>query len=70
MDALTRLRNKHRERFTNRINVDIHSGGGWSPQFWAQAEVGPVHESIVTSRRQSSLIAGLDKELMVHRSSS
>jgi hypothetical protein len=40
MDVLRAIRDKHRTRFTNRINVDIHSGGGWSPQFWQQAEVG------------------------------
>jgi hypothetical protein len=39
MDVLRAIRDKHRTRFTNRINVDIHSGGGWSPQFWQQAEV-------------------------------
>jgi hypothetical protein len=39
MDVLRGVRDRHRARFTNRINVDIHSGGGWSPQFWQQAEV-------------------------------
>lgn len=42
MEVLTRIRNKHRSRFTNRINVDIHSAGGWSPEFWTQAEVSPI----------------------------
>lgn len=41
MEVLTRIRNKHRSRFTNRINVDIHSAGGWSPEFWTQAEASP-----------------------------
>ncbi|CAD6589256.1 MAG: hypothetical protein TREMPRED_005307 [Tremellales sp. Tagirdzhanova-0007] len=38
LDVLISMRNKHRGRFTNRVNVDIHSGGGWSGEFWAQAE--------------------------------
>lgn len=33
------MRDKHRTRFTNSVNVDIHSAGGWSPEFWSQAEV-------------------------------
>ena len=43
MDVLTALRDTHRATFTNRVNVDIHSGGGWSPVFWKQAEVGSIH---------------------------
>jgi hypothetical protein len=39
MELLTAVRDKHRTRFTNRINVDLHSAGGWSPEFWTQAEV-------------------------------
>ncbi|ORY35039.1 hypothetical protein BCR39DRAFT_573782 [Naematelia encephala] len=38
MDVLIRMRDKHRTRFTNRINVDLHSAGGWRPAFWLQAE--------------------------------
>ena len=33
-----RLKKVHGARFAA-INVDLHSGGGWSPEFWAQAEV-------------------------------
>lgn len=39
MDVLVSLRKKHGLRFTKRVNVDIHSGGGWFPDSWAQAEV-------------------------------
>lgn len=39
MDVLVTMRKKHRERYTNRVNVDIHSGGGWSAELWSQAEV-------------------------------
>jgi hypothetical protein len=39
MDALTAFRDRHKTRFTNAINVDLHSAGGWSPDFWLQAEV-------------------------------
>ena len=39
MEVLILMRDKHKSKFTNRINVDIHSGGGWSPEFWRQAEV-------------------------------
>lgn len=41
LEVLTKMRDTHRARFTNRVNVDIHSGGGWKPQFWTQAEVRP-----------------------------
>ena len=40
-DVLKDMRDKHRTRFTNRINVDLHSGGGFSPDFWKQTEVRP-----------------------------
>lgn len=42
------MRDKHRTRFTNSVNVDIHSAGGWSPEFWSQAEVSsfPQYSSI------------------------
>lgn len=43
MEVLKSIRDRHRTRFTNRINVDIHSGGGWSPEFWSQAEVRHTH---------------------------
>ncbi|GFZ50248.1 hypothetical protein JCM24511_08004 [Saitozyma sp. JCM 24511] len=38
MDVLTEFRDRYRTRFTNAINVDLHSAGGWSPEFWVQAE--------------------------------
>ncbi|WVF68863.1 hypothetical protein IAT40_003636 [Kwoniella sp. CBS 6097] len=38
LDALISMRDRHGGRFTNRINVDVHSAGGWSGPFWAQAE--------------------------------
>lgn len=38
MATLRAVREKHNTRF-NGLNVDIHSAGGWSPQFWKQAEV-------------------------------
>lgn len=37
-DVLITLRTKHGKHFTDRVNVDIHSAGGWAPDFWAQAE--------------------------------
>lgn len=39
MDVLKEMRDTHGPRFTNRVNVDLHSGGGWSPEYWAQAAV-------------------------------
>jgi hypothetical protein len=39
MDVLKEMRDKHGPRFTNRVNVDLHSGGGWSPEYWTQAAV-------------------------------
>jgi len=38
-DILFSMRKKHGRRFTDRVNVDIHSAGGWSAEFWSQAEV-------------------------------
>ncbi|KAK8849400.1 hypothetical protein IAR55_004732 [Kwoniella newhampshirensis] len=38
LDTLIGIRDQHGTRFTNRINVDLHSVGGWSPAFWTQAE--------------------------------
>ncbi|OCF39226.1 hypothetical protein I317_06995 [Kwoniella heveanensis CBS 569] len=38
LDALTAMRDRHGGRFTNRVNVDLHSAGGWSGPFWSQAE--------------------------------
>lgn len=39
MDVLREMRDTHGPRFTNHVNVDLHSGGGWSPEFWSQAAV-------------------------------
>lgn len=39
MDVLKEMRDTHGPRFTNRVNVDLHSGGGWSPEYWSQAAV-------------------------------
>lgn len=38
MDTLRAMRKKCGFRF-DVLNVDIHSAGGWSPQFWKQATV-------------------------------
>ncbi|KAE8542266.1 hypothetical protein D1P53_001040 [Cryptococcus gattii VGV] len=38
MDVLRSMKTKHGPRFTHRVNVDLHSAGGWSPQFWIQAQ--------------------------------
>ena len=38
-DVLVAMRKKRGARFTQRVNVDVHSGGGWSAEFWTQAEV-------------------------------
>ncbi|WVQ79538.1 hypothetical protein IAT38_001637 [Cryptococcus sp. DSM 104549] len=37
LDSLIALKEKHGTSFTGRVNVDVHSGGGWNPNFWAQA---------------------------------
>lgn len=39
MDVLRSMKTKHGPHFTHRVNVDLHSAGGWSPQFWIQAQV-------------------------------
>jgi Tat protein secretion system quality control protein TatD with DNase activity len=39
VDFLRRFAKKHSSRFTERVNVDIHSCGGWSVQSWVSAEV-------------------------------
>lgn len=41
MDVLRSMKTKHGPHFTHRVNVDLHSAGGWSPQFWIQAQVYP-----------------------------
>ncbi|WVR08340.1 hypothetical protein IAU60_005393 [Kwoniella sp. DSM 27419] len=38
MEALVSMRDRHGIRFTNGINVDLHSAGGWSAEFWSQAQ--------------------------------
>ena len=38
MDTLRAMRKKCGLRF-DVLNIDIHSAGGWSPQFWEQASV-------------------------------
>jgi len=38
VDFLRRFANKHGSRFTDCINVDIHSCGGWSVESWVNAE--------------------------------
>ncbi|RXK38871.1 hypothetical protein M231_03820 [Tremella mesenterica] len=35
-EALLALKKKHGKHFTHRVNVDLHSAGGWSPSFWTQ----------------------------------
>ena len=37
-EVLLGLRKKYGAQFSDRVNVDIHSAGGWAPDFWAQAE--------------------------------
>lgn len=39
MDVLNSMKTKHGAHFIRRVNVDLHSAGGWSPQFWTQAQV-------------------------------
>lgn len=38
LDIFTSFRDRHRSRFTNRVNIDLHSAGGWAPDFWKGAE--------------------------------
>jgi hypothetical protein len=42
MEVLITLKRTHGYKFADRVNVDLHSCGGWSPQFWIQAEVSGV----------------------------
>ncbi|KAK1923853.1 hypothetical protein DB88DRAFT_439198 [Papiliotrema laurentii] len=37
LDVLVHLRDTYGTRFTNSVNVDLHSAGGWSPAFWTSA---------------------------------
>lgn len=39
MDVLNSMKTKHGSHFIRCVNVDLHSAGGWSPQFWMQAQV-------------------------------
>ncbi|WWC73400.1 uncharacterized protein I206_107367 [Kwoniella pini CBS 10737] len=77
LDTLISMRNRHGIRFTNRINVDLHSAGGWSPEFWKQAErnLSNLYASpsiFITSRSPSasSLIAAISKDRMLIESDS
>jgi hypothetical protein len=56
MDVLTEFRDRYRTRFTNAINVDLHSAGGWSPEFWVQAEVSERPEYFSIRRRMKSTL--------------
>lgn len=39
LDFLKRFKKKHGAMFTDRVNVDVHSCGGWSVESWVDAEV-------------------------------
>lgn len=41
LDFLRRFKKKHGAMFTDRVNVDVHSCGGWSVESWVDAEVSP-----------------------------
>ncbi len=47
-DVLLAMRKEHGARFENRVNVDIHSGGGWSGEFWSQAQVSSLSLKLQT----------------------
>ncbi|WRT69383.1 uncharacterized protein IL334_006367 [Kwoniella shivajii] len=77
LDALISMRDKHKMNFTNKINVDLHSAGGWSPEFWKQAEKNLLNlyaspSIFITSRSPSasSLIASISKERLLVESDS
>ncbi|KAH8083077.1 hypothetical protein HD553DRAFT_53516 [Filobasidium floriforme] len=38
LDFLRRFKKKHGAMFTDRVNVDVHSCGGWSVESWVDAE--------------------------------
>jgi Tat protein secretion system quality control protein TatD with DNase activity len=41
LDFLRRFKKKHGAMFTGRVNVDVHSCGGWSVESWVDAEASP-----------------------------
>ncbi|ORX38041.1 hypothetical protein BD324DRAFT_624286 [Kockovaella imperatae] len=76
-DTLVKMRDRHRNRFTNRINVDIHSGGGFSPDHWKQTERNLLNvyaspSIFVTSRSShaAELIRTISKDRMLVESDS
>jgi Tat protein secretion system quality control protein TatD with DNase activity len=76
MDTLKAVREKYNWRFSQ-INVDIHSAGGWSPQFWKQAEkqfpnLYASPSILITSRTQTApdLIRAISKDRILVESDS
>jgi hypothetical protein len=39
LDFLRSFKKEHGTMFTDRVNVDVHSCGGWSVESWVEAEV-------------------------------
>ncbi|WWC93131.1 uncharacterized protein L201_008098 [Kwoniella dendrophila CBS 6074] len=77
LDLLISMRNKHGIKFTNGINVDIHSAGGWSAEFWKQAErnLSNIYASpsiFITGRspNASSLLSTISKDRLLVESDS
>ncbi|EAL20647.1 hypothetical protein CNBE0130 [Cryptococcus deneoformans B-3501A] len=77
MDVLNSMKTKHGPHFIRRVNVDLHSAGGWSPQFWTQAQKSLPNlyasPSIpITSRSPSapSLIRAIARDRMLVESDS
>ncbi|OWZ42807.1 hypothetical protein C351_03017 [Cryptococcus neoformans c8] len=77
MDVLNSMKTKHGSHFIRRVNVDLHSAGGWSPQFWMQAQKSLPNlyasPSIpITSRSPSapSLIRAIARDRMLVESDS
>ncbi|OCF61665.1 hypothetical protein L486_01323 [Kwoniella mangroviensis CBS 10435] len=77
LETLISMRDRHGVRFTNNINVDIHSAGGWSPDFWEQAERNLLNiyaspSIFITGRSPtaSSLISKISKDRLLVESDS
>lgn len=77
LDTLLDLAQRHGPHFTSRVNVDIHSAGGWSPDFYrgAQKQLHNLYASpsiLITGRvaHAGELIREIDRERLLVESDS
>ncbi|WVW86580.1 hypothetical protein I302_108630 [Kwoniella bestiolae CBS 10118] len=77
LETLISMRDRHGIKFTNGINVDVHSAGGWSPDSWKQAERNLLNlyaspSIFITGRspHASSLISTISKDRLLVESDS